>query len=1014
LLVHILPDERERFALGVVIETLNGQVVAEGLVVPDDKDSIEVERLVAWAAMQRPDVQPGNAAVLDVLNVSQLGTLIVRRCYRHGVPLVAWDMPWTLGRVAAHVGRSTGDGFSLSLAGCGAVNAGGCWKDSDYRARMRARSRGVAAPGAFVAWGVPKDKASRLRRDRRPGAFIDLPVLCGTVCGGEVESPAHAADLLGVSWPDVAVDEVNRLRAEAGALAHLYTAACVALDKAAPGLRPERAWSAGSIVGHSLRSAGVRLLSDKVGALGVEVKAAGAGAFHGPRFEAQLRGVASPMVVADTASTYPSVWSALDLTAYFACDHVEDEDVTDELRAFLLSPDLTDQLHRREVWRRFGATFGVVRPTGEHLPVQVRWQLDRVGGTVAPFDLAGGTLPFAWCDLAAAVLEGGTAPKVVRAFRLVPVGIQSGLRPLRLPTGTLVDLARDDLGEALVRERTRVRKDLTLPDHERRRLLGLLKLYANALTFGVLARHDRKSLTRPVDQIGLGPDSAVLTVSTRHPEQPGPDAFLPVAAMVTSGCRLVVAMARRALLDAGDSVAHIAADAVAVPASPGGGLHPCPRGPHRLDDRNEAVRMPTFEKLRTVFARFDPLLAPWGGTAWSEVNDTFMTPTVGLVVGVNKLILGRQDADGSWSLVRSSDADMGGHLVDPSGTGARLDDGRWWWAGELERHVLAANATRPTSLPLLTPDDLPAWADEPAVRPYRATSWRQLVALRRAVGDPGIGPFARYRRAETGGKGSAPAALGDSKDWRVNGEPIALFVLDDAGELRFAAGSPNGRGVRVLSVRDHLSRWLRENDPSMTGPRRGLREPVSVFSHPGLVEVVGRAGDALWGADEDPDADGVALTYGAPQLEALRCAARAVGRREVARRAGLSARKVRTFAAGGRIDAGIVAAVAASLSDVDGHCRTCGGVLIGRARLWCSKRCQKAGERAGRAADATRGSRRRLQPGPARWGCPTCEAVATDGHCSACNETWCTSCGAVLLGAARRGPCPSCDAEAAS
>jgi hypothetical protein len=41
--------------------------------------------------------------------------------------------------------------------------------------------------------------------------------------------------------------------------------------------------------------------------------------------------------------------------------------------------------------------------------------------------------------------------------------------------------------------------------------------------------------------------------------------------------------------------------------------------------------------------------------------------------------------DGSWQVVRSSDAGFGGHLADPvERPGARQPDGRWSWAAQLE------------------------------------------------------------------------------------------------------------------------------------------------------------------------------------------------------------------------------------------------------------------------------------------------------------------------------------------
>ena len=93
------------------------------------------------------------------------------------------------------------------------------------------------------------------------------------------------------------------------------------------------------------------------------------------------------------------------------------------------------------------------------------------------------------------------------------------------------------------------------------------------------------------------------------------------------------------------------------------------------------------------------------------------------------------------------------------------------------------------------------------------------------MGDPGIGPFATSLRAEIGGRGPVPVALGpgwepatwSAMDWRIGGEPVGLEVLTPDG-LLFVGGDRNARRVVVPTVADHLALWLTENDRSMDEP----------------------------------------------------------------------------------------------------------------------------------------------------------------------------------------------------
>ena len=123
--------------------------------------------------------------------------LVVKRCYRYGVPLVGWDLPWQLCRLAGHVGRSVGGAFSVALMGTGKV-VDGKWRDSDYCPRLRITTRGSGNP-AFIRWLAPRDETA-MPKGHRP-QFVDLRNLVPSVAGGAVETPEQAAILLGTDWP---------------------------------------------------------------------------------------------------------------------------------------------------------------------------------------------------------------------------------------------------------------------------------------------------------------------------------------------------------------------------------------------------------------------------------------------------------------------------------------------------------------------------------------------------------------------------------------------------------------------------------------------------------------------------------------------------------------------------------------------------------------------------------------------------------------------------------------------
>jgi hypothetical protein len=176
------------------------------------------------------------------------------------------------------------------------------------------------------------------------------------------------------------------------------------------------------------------------------------------------------------------------------------------------------------------------------VPSHPEWAPGVDGLTVAPLRLFGGTRTFHAYDLAAAIEEGADhdSMEMTGCWRLTPMGRQSGLRPLRLPSGRRMDLYADDLGAALI-----VECEWAEGEDDRPWLLGLTKRYAQVAAFGGLARHDRRALDKPTEHSAYGPAGTLFSRMTQHPELPGPYAFLPLAAAVCAGARLALAMAHR-------------------------------------------------------------------------------------------------------------------------------------------------------------------------------------------------------------------------------------------------------------------------------------------------------------------------------------------------------------------------------------------------------------------------------------------------------------------------------------
>ena len=554
-------------------------------------------------------------------------------------------------------------------------------------------------------------------------------------------------------------------------------------------------------------------------------------------------------------------------------------------------------------------------------------------------------------------------------------------------------MTTDDWGRALADERDAA-SSIDDPLLRARREV-LAKGIGVAGGWGIFAQDNRLSSPRAVDVAengkrrrtypseveveAIGPDGERLRTRTSRPEEVGPLTLWHIAAAVPAICRAVMDVTRWDIEQLGGSIAATMTDALVVPCAPEARLAPCDGGPHRLPDGTEAVRLVSHDELRAVLGRWDPVLQPKGGAAWKVEVDCLDRPTVGLVLGVNKVLMARAD---TLELVRSSDTAQGDHFLDPTGSNARLEDGRTAWSAALQeplvRHVVETGT-------LGVPDDLPGWADDrPVMRSARTTTVIDHYRLRNDVGDLDgqLPPFTDYITAGDGG----PVCLATDRDpatwrdwpWFFDGELARVAIVGRDGELI----ESHGRGpVFVIEThRGHLLRWLREEDPTLVGPRRGLRRPAPIESHPALVELVGRSTTWQGAGGSEP------VTF--PSFTArddLVFHARSLGSGALIG-AGVPPRTAGRIVAGGRPDPLTVERLAVAVAVTSP--RQCAGPgcqqeLQGRShRRFCSDACSK---RARRAAS------RSAQTKDAFAGIPAC------------------ACGTVLFGAAaRQGMCSDC------
>jgi len=152
----------------------------------------------------------------------------------------------------------------------------------------------------------------------------------------------------------------------------------------------------------------------------------------------------------------------------------------------------------------------------------------------------------------------------------------------------------------------------------------------------------------------FGADDDPTEAWTSAPEDPGPLCFPPVAAAITSGARLLLALLERAVIDAGGAYAFCDTDSMGIVARPRGGSVRCP-----TPDGTGIVRALSRREVREILGRFDPLnpydrdLVP---SLWKVEHDSVERPLTCYAISAKRYVVYRQDQQGRPEVVRVVDA----------------------------------------------------------------------------------------------------------------------------------------------------------------------------------------------------------------------------------------------------------------------------------------------------------------------------------------------------------------------
>ena len=607
--------------------------VYEWLFYPDDLPSEAIRKLEVrfrWMTYRmgdwrEPRDEPGVKCY--VMPLSEWLDVFYREAVGRECLIVGFNLPFDLSRFACHVGPAKTKWFAGGFSFVIWPDPSGKRKASLYRPRLYIRKLGERSNAIdFGAYKLGPEKDARRIKPR--SEFLDLSQFVNALTG-RAQTLDSACQAFGLDITKRRVREHGVItlkyllynRQDVEMTFHLAVAAMDEFDRhpisrghGPPGdLSETKVFSSASIAKAYLKHMGIKPRMKAQPDFHRHVLGCAMQSYYGGRVETRARHVILPVVYLDFLSMFPTINVHLGLWRFAIARSIEVVEDTEEAQAFLDQITLDDPFNP-VTWSADLIRFVLVEPRSDILPVRARYHM--AGGNwkigLNPY-LSNEPQWYAMPDVVATKLLTGKSPRILKSLRLVPAGLQNGLRPVEFRGEVSIDPAKEDFFKKVVEERARVKAGMPpyhdLTDAERHSLSLALKITANAGSYGIHAEVNRERLQnrRTAKQELWHGGEQTIEMETARPEAPGLYSFPPLAALTAAGARLMLTMLERCVTDLGGSYAFMDTDSMAVIASKEGGQIEVVGSGRDGKTHRQQVRVLSWDDVQEVISRFEAL-----------------------------------------------------------------------------------------------------------------------------------------------------------------------------------------------------------------------------------------------------------------------------------------------------------------------------------------------------------------------------------------------------------------------
>jgi len=274
-------------------------------------------------------------------------------------------------------------------------------------------------------------------------------------------------------------------------------------------------------------------------------------AYFGGRTECKIRKEPIKVTTLDFTSTYPTIALIMGIWDFIIADKISYTDCTKEVQNMLETITLED-LFKKETWKNL-CVLVEIEPNENILPIRTTYNESENPIISISKITYNKKLYYFLPDVIASKILSDKVPQITKAISFSPEGKQTSLKKTTL-LGTEFNPQTENFIKKVVEERQRIKNELPSK-------ASALKIMANATTYGIFIQLDQEDTKQELDIFS----NTQFSVEEARIEKTG-EFFNPIiGASITSGARLLLAMAEKFVSNKGYSHTYMDSDSIFVP-----------------------------------------------------------------------------------------------------------------------------------------------------------------------------------------------------------------------------------------------------------------------------------------------------------------------------------------------------------------------------------------------------------------------------------------------------------------